>query len=142
MLHIVNSVAVPVSLFKSYSVYPGAIDDPMVLRPQCRRLFLTAGFLGMMYYFAPKQAGRPVYFYLLSNDWLRLCPYFPGGCVRRLSHPVGGYSVDHGGLWLRDSTGVPGCPGPEYRGFLYASVVVLVATVILWEYVAFPVFTD
>ena len=38
----------------------------MVVRPQCGGLFLTAGFLGMMYYFIPKAANRPVYSYRLS----------------------------------------------------------------------------
>lgn len=68
VLHIVNSLAVPVSLTKSYSVYAG-VQDAMVqwwYGHNAVGFFLTAGFLGMMYYFIPKQAGRPVYSYRLS----------------------------------------------------------------------------
>ncbi len=68
MLHIVNSAAVPVSLFKSYSAYAG-VQDAMVqwwYGHNAVGFFLTAGFLGIMYYFIPKQAERPVYSYRLS----------------------------------------------------------------------------
>lgn len=68
MLHIVNSAAVPVSFMKSYSVYSG-VQDAMVqwwYGHNAVGFFLTAGFLGIMYYFIPKQAGRPVYSYRLS----------------------------------------------------------------------------
>ncbi|MBE9567793.1 MAG: cytochrome-c oxidase, cbb3-type subunit I [Proteobacteria bacterium] len=68
MLHIVNSAAVPVSLFKSYSAYSG-VQDAMVqwwYGHNAVGFFLTAGFLGIMYYFIPKQAERPVYSYRLS----------------------------------------------------------------------------
>ena len=63
LLHIVNSAGVPVSLTKSYSAYAG-VQDAMVqwwYGHNAVGFFLTAGFLGMMYYFVPKQAGRPVY---------------------------------------------------------------------------------
>ncbi|MEN8800674.1 MAG: cbb3-type cytochrome c oxidase subunit I, partial [Thiogranum sp.] len=68
VLHLVNSAALPVSLTKSYSVYPGAIDAMVQwwYGHNAVGFFLTAGFLGMMYYFVPKQAGRPVYSYRLS----------------------------------------------------------------------------
>ncbi|HRD92280.1 MAG TPA: cbb3-type cytochrome c oxidase subunit I, partial [Accumulibacter sp.] len=62
LLHIVNSAAIPVSLTKSYSAYAG-VQDAMVqwwYGHNAVGFFLTAGFLGMMYYFVPKQAGRPV----------------------------------------------------------------------------------
>ena len=62
LLHLVNSAAVPVSLTKSYSVYSG-VQDAMIqwwYGHNAVGFFLTAGFLGMMYYFVPKQAGRPV----------------------------------------------------------------------------------
>jgi cytochrome c oxidase cbb3-type subunit 1 len=62
VLHIVNSLAVPAGLFKSYSIYPGA-QDAMVqwwYGHNAVGFFLTAGFLGMMYYFVPKAAGRPI----------------------------------------------------------------------------------
>ena len=68
MLHIVNSAALPVSFMKSYSVYSG-VQDAMVqwwYGHNAVGFFLTAGFLGIMYYFIPKQAERPVYSYRLS----------------------------------------------------------------------------
>jgi len=68
LLHVVNSLEIPVSLTKSYSVYPGAIDAMVQwwYGHNAVGFFLTAGFLGMMYYFVPKQAERPVYSYRLS----------------------------------------------------------------------------
>ena len=68
MLHIVNSAALPVGMLKSYSVYAG-VQDAMVqwwYGHNAVGFFLTAGFLGIMYYFIPKQAERPVYSYRLS----------------------------------------------------------------------------
>ncbi|WP_326523854.1 cytochrome-c oxidase, cbb3-type subunit I [Sphingomonas sp.] len=70
MLHIVNNLAVPVSLFgsKSYSAFAG-VQDALTqwwYGHNAVGFFLTAGFLGMMYYFVPKQAERPVYSYRLS----------------------------------------------------------------------------
>jgi cytochrome c oxidase cbb3-type subunit 1 len=68
MLHLVNSAEVPVSLFKSYSAYSG-VQDAMIqwwYGHNAVGFFLTAGFLGIMYYFIPKQAERPVYSYRLS----------------------------------------------------------------------------
>jgi len=68
MLHIVNSAALPVTFLKSYSVYSG-VQDAMVqwwYGHNAVGFFLTAGFLGIMYYFIPKQAERPVYSYRLS----------------------------------------------------------------------------
>ncbi len=68
MLHIVNSAALPVSFLKSYSAYAG-VQDAMIqwwYGHNAVGFFLTAGFLGMMYYFLPKQAERPVYSYRLS----------------------------------------------------------------------------
>ncbi|MCM8856953.1 MAG: cytochrome-c oxidase, cbb3-type subunit I [Candidatus Thiodiazotropha sp.] len=67
-LHVVNSLAIPVSLFKSYSLFSG-VQDAMVQwwwGHNAVGFYLTAGFLGIMYYFIPKQAGRPVYSYRLS----------------------------------------------------------------------------
>jgi cytochrome c oxidase cbb3-type subunit 1 len=68
LLHIGNSMAIPVTLTKSYSLYHGAIDAMVQwwYGHNAVGFFLTAGFLGMMYYFVPKQAGRPVYSYRLS----------------------------------------------------------------------------
>jgi len=68
ILHIVNSAVVPVSFLKSYSAYAG-VQDAMVqwwYGHNAVGFFLTAGFLGIMYYFIPKQAERPVYSYRLS----------------------------------------------------------------------------
>ena len=70
ILHIFNNLAVPVSFTstKSYSLFAGA-QDAMTqwwYGHNAVGFFLTAAFLGMMYYFVPKQAGRPVYSYRLS----------------------------------------------------------------------------
>ena len=68
VLHIVNSLAVPVNLFKSYSIYAG-VQDALVqwwYGHNAVAFFLTTPFLGMMYYFLPKAANRPVYSYRLS----------------------------------------------------------------------------
>ena len=67
-LHVVNSLAIPVSLWKSYSIFSG-VQDAMIQwwwGHNAVGFYLTAGFLGIMYYFVPKQAGRPVYSYRLS----------------------------------------------------------------------------
>jgi len=68
LLHVVNSLEIPVSMFKSYSIYAGTVDAMVQwwYGHNAVGFFLTAGFLGMMYYFVPKQAGRPVYSYRLS----------------------------------------------------------------------------
>ena len=83
VLHIVNSAAIPVSLTKSYSAYPGAIDAMIQwwYGHNAVGFFLTAGFLGMMYYFVPKQAGRPVYSYRLSvvHFWALISTYMWAG---------------------------------------------------------------
>ncbi|GAB4507398.1 MAG: cytochrome-c oxidase, cbb3-type subunit I [Sulfuricaulis sp.] len=68
VLHVFNSAALPVSMTKSYSAYAG-VQDAMVqwwYGHNAVGFFLTAGFLGIMYYFIPKQAERPVYSYRLS----------------------------------------------------------------------------
>ncbi len=70
MLHLVNNMAMPVSFFgtKSYSAYSG-VQDAMIqwwYGHNAVGFFLTAGFLGMMYYIIPKQADRPIYSYRLS----------------------------------------------------------------------------
>ncbi len=83
LLHIVNSAALPVSLTKSYSAYAG-VQDAMVqwwYGHNAVGFFLTAGFLGMMYYFMPKQAERPVYSYRLSivHFWALIFTYMWAG---------------------------------------------------------------
>jgi cytochrome c oxidase cbb3-type subunit 1 len=83
VLHIVNSMAVPVSLWKSYSLYAGAVDAMVQwwYGHNAVGFLLTAGFLGMMYYFVPKQAGRPVYSYRLSivHFWALIALYIWAG---------------------------------------------------------------
>ncbi|MCG6886757.1 MAG: cytochrome-c oxidase, cbb3-type subunit I [Proteobacteria bacterium] len=83
VLHIVNSAELPVSLTKSYSVYPGAIDAMVQwwYGHNAVGFFLTAGFLGMMYYFIPKQAERPIYSYRLSvvHFWALISTYMWAG---------------------------------------------------------------
>ena len=67
-LHVVNSMAIPVSAFKSYSIFSG-VQDAMIQwwwGHNAVGFYLTAGFLGIMYYFVPKQANRPVFSYRLS----------------------------------------------------------------------------
>ena len=83
VLHIVNSAAIPVSLTKSYSFYPGAIDAMVQwwYGHNAVGFFLTAGFLGIMYYFIPKQVGRPIYSYRLSvvHFWALISTYMWAG---------------------------------------------------------------
>ncbi|HET6469807.1 MAG TPA: cytochrome-c oxidase, cbb3-type subunit I [Geminicoccaceae bacterium] len=85
VLHIVNNMAVPVSLFgvKSYSLF-GGVQDAMTqwwYGHNAVGFFLTAGFLGMMYYFLPKQADRPIWSYRLSiiNFWALIFLYIWAG---------------------------------------------------------------
>lgn len=85
LLHLGNSAELPVSLtgMKSYSAYAG-VQDAMVqwwYGHNAVGFFLTAGFLGMMYYFIPKQAGRPVYSYRLSivHFWALIFTYMWAG---------------------------------------------------------------
>ncbi len=83
LLHIVNSAAMPATFWKSYSAYAG-VQDAMVqwwYGHNAVGFFLTAGFLGMMYYFIPKQAGRPIYSYRLSvvHFWSLIFTYMWAG---------------------------------------------------------------
>ncbi|MDZ7870886.1 MAG: cytochrome-c oxidase, cbb3-type subunit I [Rheinheimera sp.] len=82
-LHVVNSMVIPVSLTKSYSIYAGAVDAMVQwwYGHNAVGFLLTAGFLGMMYYFVPKQAGRPVYSYRLSvvHFWALIALYIWAG---------------------------------------------------------------
>lgn len=68
ILHIVNSLAIPVGPMKSYSLYAGAQDAVVQwwYGHNAVGFLLTGGFLGMMYYFLPKQAARPIWSYRLS----------------------------------------------------------------------------
>ena len=83
LLHIVNNLSLPVSMTKSYVIYSGAVDAMVQwwYGHNAVGFFLTAGFLGMMYYFVPKQAGRPVYSYRLSivHFWALIAIYMWAG---------------------------------------------------------------
>jgi cytochrome c oxidase cbb3-type subunit 1 len=83
LLHIVNSLAIPVGLLHSFPVYSGAVDAMVQwwYGHNAVGFFLTAGFLGMMYYFVPKQAGRPIYSYRLSivHFWALIAIYMWAG---------------------------------------------------------------
>ena len=76
VLHLGNSAAIPVTATKSYSAYAGTIDAMVQwwYGHNAVGFFLTAGFLGIMYYFVPKQAERPVYSYRLSIVHGRMRP--------------------------------------------------------------------
>lgn len=85
MLHIVNNLAIPVSFLgtKSYSAFAG-VQDALTqwwYGHNAVGFFLTAGFLGMMYYFIPKQVNRPVYSYRLSiiHFWALIFMYIWAG---------------------------------------------------------------
>ncbi len=83
VLHIFNNLEVPISMTKSYSLYSGAVDAMVQwwYGHNAVGFFLTAGFLGMMYYFIPKQAGRPVFSYRLSvvHFWALITTYMWAG---------------------------------------------------------------
>jgi cytochrome c oxidase cbb3-type subunit I len=85
MLHLVNNLSMPVSLLgsKSYSAFSG-VQDALTqwwYGHNAVGFFLTAGFLGMMYYFVPKQANRPIYSYRLSiiHFWALIFMYIWAG---------------------------------------------------------------
>jgi cytochrome c oxidase cbb3-type subunit I/II len=83
VLHVVNSIEIPVSLFKSYPVYAG-VQDALVqwwYGHNAVAFFLTTPYLGLMYYFIPKAAERPVYSYRLSiiHFWALIFLYIWAG---------------------------------------------------------------
>ena len=83
VLHIVNSMAMPVGFLKSYSLYAG-VQDALVqwwYGHNAVAFFLTTSYLGLMYYFVPKAAGRPVYSYRLSiiHFWTLIFLYIWAG---------------------------------------------------------------
>ncbi len=83
ILHIFNNLALPVSATKSYGAYTGAVDAMVQwwYGHNAVGFFLTAGFLGMMYYFIPRQANRPIYSYRLSvvHFWALISTYMWAG---------------------------------------------------------------
>ncbi|HRI29005.1 MAG TPA: cytochrome-c oxidase, cbb3-type subunit I, partial [Chitinophagales bacterium] len=83
MLHIVNSLAIPVSFLKSYPIYAG-VQDALVqwwYGHNAVAFFLTTPYLGLMYYFVPKAINRPVYSYRLSiiHFWALIFIYIWAG---------------------------------------------------------------
>jgi len=83
VLHVVNSLAVPVGLFKSYSLYAG-VQDALVqwwYGHNAVAFFLTTPYLGLMYYYLPKMANRPIYSYKLSilHFWALIFLYIWAG---------------------------------------------------------------
>ena len=92
ILHVTNSVALPVNLFKSYSVYAG-VSDALVqwwYGHNAVAFFLTTPFLGLMYYFIPKAVNRPVYSYRLSviHFWTLVFIYIWAGPHHLLNSAV------------------------------------------------------
>ncbi len=83
LLHIVNNLAIPAGPLHSYPVYSGAVDAMVQwwYGHNAVGFFLTAGFLGIMYYYVPKQAGRPIYSYRLSivHFWALIAVYMWAG---------------------------------------------------------------
>jgi cytochrome c oxidase cbb3-type subunit 1 len=83
ILHIFNNLSLPVTWTKSYVIYTGAVDAMVQwwYGHNAVGFFLTAGFLGMMYYFIPRQANRPVYSYRLSvvHFWALISTYMWAG---------------------------------------------------------------
>ena len=83
MVHVINHALVPVSLMKSYSVYSGATDAMIQwwYGHSVVGFILSVGFLGIMYYFVPKQAERPIYSYRLSivHFWAIISLYIWAG---------------------------------------------------------------
>lgn len=83
VLHVVNSAALPTGWLHAYSAYAG-VQDAMIqwwYGHNAVGFFLTAGFLGIMYYFIPKQAERPIYSYRLSivHFWALIFTYMWAG---------------------------------------------------------------
>jgi cytochrome c oxidase cbb3-type subunit I/II len=83
VLHIVNSIEIPVSILKSYPIYAG-VQDALVqwwYGHNAVAFFLTTPFLGLMYYYLPKAANRPVYSYRLSiiHFWALIFLYIWAG---------------------------------------------------------------
>lgn len=100
VLHIFNSLAIPVGLFKSYSVYAG-VQDALVqwwYGHNAVAFFLTTPFLGLMYYFVPKAANRPVYSYKLSiiHFWSLIFIYIWAGPHHLLYSSLPGWAQNLG----------------------------------------------
>ena len=92
LLHVFNNLAIPVGLDKSYQLFAGMQDGMLQwwYGHNAVGFFLTAGFLGVMYYFLPKQAERPVYSYRLSivHFWSLIFIYIWSGPHHLLYSPL------------------------------------------------------
>ena len=104
VLHIVNSMEMPAALFKSYSMYAG-VQDALVqwwYGHNAVAFFLTTPYLGLMYYFLPKAANRPVFSYRLSiiHFWALIFIYIWAGPHHLLytALPDWAQSLGHGVL--------------------------------------------
>ncbi|MFM6953713.1 MAG: cytochrome-c oxidase, cbb3-type subunit I [Sphingobacteriaceae bacterium] len=100
VLHIVNSFELPISAFKSYYLYAG-VQDALVqwwYGHNAVAFFLTTPFLGMMYYFLPKMANRPVYSYKLSilHFWSLIFIYIWAGPHHLLYSSLPGWAQSLG----------------------------------------------
>jgi cytochrome c oxidase cbb3-type subunit I/II len=100
VLHIFNSLAFPVSFLKSYSVYAG-VQDALVqwwYGHNAVAFFLTTPFLGLMYYFVPKAAKRPIYSYRLSivHFWSLIFIYIWAGPHHLLYSALPGWAQSLG----------------------------------------------
>jgi cytochrome c oxidase cbb3-type subunit I/II len=100
VLHIVNSIEIPVSLTKSYMVYAG-VQDALVqwwYGHNAVAFFLTTPYLGMMYYFLPKMANRPIYSYKLSilHFWALIFIYIWAGPHHLLYSTLPGWAQSLG----------------------------------------------
>ena len=109
VLHIINNLAIPVSLTKSYVVYSGVVDAMVEwwYGHNAVGFFLTAAFLGMMYYFVPKQAGRPIYSYRLSivHFWALISIYMWAGPHHLHYSSLPDWVQSLGMVFSRDSAG-------------------------------------
>ncbi len=100
VLHVVNSLAIPVNLFKSYPIYAG-VQDALVqwwYGHNAVAFFLTTPFLGLMYYFLPKAANRPIYSYRLSivHFWALIFLYIWAGPHHLLYSALPGWAQSLG----------------------------------------------
>jgi cytochrome c oxidase cbb3-type subunit I/II len=100
VLHIVNGLSVPVSMWKSYSVY-GGVQDALVewwYGHNAVAFFLTTPILGIMYYFLPKAVGKPVYSYRLSivHFWALVFMYIWAGPHHLLNTSLPDWAQDLG----------------------------------------------
>ncbi len=96
LLHVVNSLALPVAMWKSYSLFAG-VQDALVqwwYGHNAVAFFLTTPFLGLMYYFLPKEAQRPIYSYRLSivHFWSLIFIYIWAGPHHLLYQALPGWA--------------------------------------------------